>query len=110
MHFYASVRNDTRYWRYFRNNSVLDLSYNKQEEIFLDIHARMIENFYSSKYGFHYIAAGMNYDPLDLMSPEAFKQGYEEGINIRNDWLTRIEELIKKEPTHFEYLKNKIYG
>lgn len=110
MHYYATARNDNEYWNHYRNNSILDLSYSKTEDIFLNIHARMIENFYSSKYGFHYIAAGMNFDPLELMSPKAFREEYQEAIKVRDDWVEKIKEEVKKEPTHFEYLKNKIYG
>ena len=110
LHFYATVRKDTKFWQHFRKNSILDLSYNDQKDIFLNIHARMVDRYNSSRFGWHYIAAGMNYDPIDLMSVDAFRDEYQEGIKLRNDWIEKIKEEIKKEPTHYEYLKEKIYG
>lgn len=109
-HFYATAREDTEYWRYFNNTSILDLCYAKHEDTYSNIHARMVENYYSSRFGLNYIAAGMNYDPFDLLADEAFIDEFKDAIKHRDAWVEKVEESAKKEPTHFEYLKEKIYS
>ena len=70
----------------------------------------MVENYYSSRFGLNYIAAGMNYDPFDLLADEAFTDEFKDAIKDRDAWVEKVEESAKKEPTHFEYLKEKIYS
>lgn len=108
-HFYATSRTDTEYWRYFYNTSLLDLSYNKDEGIRANMLARLEENWFNPGFGFHYIAAGMNYDPLDLISRDLVEDNIMDAIKTRDEWVDSVRDTVKKEETHYNFLKKHIY-
>tara|TARA_B000000557_G_scaffold3928_1_gene3106 strand:+ start:2515 stop:4044 length:1530 start_codon:yes stop_codon:yes gene_type:complete len=122
MHYFLSPRKDTEYWKHYSNRSPLTY-----EEMFDKvvrsprlyqefIHCWNISNAPNDLGGLTYIAAGLGYHPLA-------KSDYEYKIARREFTLEELREVkdryfqfrktvlrwLKKQPSHYQYLKERIY-
>ena len=61
MHYSLSHRNDTQYWRDVTNKSIAEL-----ELVQKVMKVKHIDHYFTIDGGMHYIATGMNYDPISM--------------------------------------------
>ena len=122
MHYYLSPRTDTEYWRFYSDRS--PMSY---EEMFDKvvrsprlyqefIHCWNISNAPKDLGGLPYIAAGLGYHPLTKtdfmykMSRGECDMAYLNEAKQRHLYYRRsVLKYLKKQPSHYEYLKKRIY-
>ena len=122
MHYYLSPRIDTPYWRHYSNGSPLshEQMFDKvvrSPRLYQEfIHCWNISNAPKDLGGLPYIAAGLGYHPLT-------KTDYNYKVNRRECDVSYLNELknrhfhyrksvlkyLKKQPSHYEYLKKYIY-
>jgi len=133
-HFYGTVRNDTEYWRWYSQelemgehwNTDLAGTYlgNHKDET-MDISRMRFATGSSASFSFpgwacvvagHHINLYSDYERqrLDQYDPMVNKEVWEKNIKeVINYWKernTKISLLADKSPTHYEYLKEKIYN
>tara|TARA_B100000161_G_scaffold237481_1_gene187882 strand:- start:464 stop:1027 length:564 start_codon:yes stop_codon:yes gene_type:complete len=122
MHYYLSPRTDTEYWRFYSDRS--PMSY---EEMFDKvvrsprlyqefIHCWNISNAPKDLGGLPYIAAGLGYHPLTKtdflykMSRGECDMAYLNEAKQRHLYYRRsVLKYLKKQPSHYQYLKKRIY-
>jgi len=122
MHYYLSPRTDTDYWRFYSNRSPMTY-----EEMFDKvvrsprlyqefIHCWNISNAPKDLGGLPYIAAGLGYHPLTKtdymykMSRGEFDMAYLNQAKDRHLYYRRsVLKYLKKQPSHYQYLKERIY-
>ena len=124
MHYAYSMRTDTPYWRWctqINNYMPQPLGPNKQKlSTWEDLSADMIANnkWYPNHNGISYIIAGHgirphSYDKLSEVLNQQINMTDDYYEKIREDWLQHdknMVEYVKTLPTHYEYLRDKIYG
>ena len=122
MHYYISPRNDTEYWRHYSNKSPLtyDEMFDKvvrSPRLYQEfIHCWNIANAPRDLGGLVYIAAGLGYHPLTKtdykhkMARGEFNMAYlEEAKDKHFHYRKSVLRWLKKQPSHYEYLKQRIY-
>ena len=122
MHYYLSPRTDTEYWRHYSNKSPLsyDMMFDKivrSPRLYQEfIHCWNIANAPKELGGIPYIAAGMGYHPLTKtdyeykMARGEFSLGYLNEVKDRHfHYRKNVLKYLKKQPSHYEYLKQRIY-
>ena len=110
MHYSLSVRDDTQYWRDVRERSLIHL-----KDVPPMMEAKMRDHFLNPYGGMHYIATGLNWQPVSLLDVE--QMVYDpETEKIDEEWTKHLEtnkkkwqEKIKKMPTQYQYLKDNIH-
>lgn len=121
-HYALSMRHDTPYWKKITGELTFSESMNKMESELYTSHPgfanRMHRNraFGHDMSGIVYIAAGMGYNPIDVVNKDFTDNkyheldGYEE--SVYGTWLQHKEEVMKEIdslPTHYQFLKDNIY-
>ena len=122
MHYYLSPRTDTEYWRLYANQSPLtyeqmfDKVVRSPRSYQEFIHCWNIANAPKDLGGIPYIAAGMGYHPLAKSDYEykiarkEFSLGYLNEVKDRHfHYRKNVLKYLKKQPSHYEYLKQNIY-
>ena len=122
MHYYISPRIDTPYWRHYTNKSPLsyDEMFDKvvrSPRLYQEfIHCWNIANAPKDLGGLTYIAAGLGYHPLTKtdykhkMARGEFTLGYLNEVKDRHfHYRKSVLKWLEKQPSHYEYLKKKIY-
>ena len=122
MHYYLSPRIDTPYWRNFSNKSPLtyDEMFDKvvrSPRLYQEfIHCWNIANAPKDLGGLPYIAAGLGYHPITKtdykhkMARGEFSLAYLKEAKDRHfHYRKTVLRYLKKQPTHYEYLKKYIY-
>ena len=122
MHYYLSPRTDTEYWRFYSDRSPMS-----HEEMFDKIvrsprlyqefiHCWNISNAPKDLGGLPYIAAGLGYHPLTKTDYEykisrgEFDMAYLNEAKQRHLYYRRsVLKYLKKQPSHYQYLKQRIY-
>jgi tryptophan halogenase len=105
-HYALSQRQDTQYWEDLFNKKY-EIDGEEKNQIYgLKLYSR--EFFRYGKYnfldkGFHYISAGMNFNPTisESCNPEEVKKLCDQ----KNEWKRKVNDL----PLMFDYLKRHIY-
>jgi len=121
-HYYLSPRTDTEYWRFHTNKSPLtyDQMFDKlirsprmYQEL---IHCWNISNAPKDLGGIPYIAAGMGYHPLTKtdyeykMARGEFSLGYLNEVKDKHfHYRKNVLKYLKNQPSHYEYLRQRIY-
>ncbi|SVC30568.1 uncharacterized protein METZ01_LOCUS283422, partial [marine metagenome] len=133
-HFYGTVRNDTEYWRWFSQELEMGEHWNSDfngtplgtsKDETMDI-SRMRFRFGTSNIftidgmacvvAGHHINLYSDYERqrLDFYNPDFdkkfWKRNIEEVINYWKERNKKVSLLADKSPTHYEYLKEKIYN
>ncbi len=111
MHYSLSHRNDTQYWRDIKNKSIAELKLVQKV-----MQAKHIDHYFTVDGGMHYIATGMNYDPISMT--DIFTRKYEIGTDrIDENYIAefdrnkdRWKDKAEKETTLYQFLKDNIYG
>ena len=122
MHYYLSPRTDTEYWRHFANQSPLtyeqmfDKVVRSPRSYQEFIHCWNIANAPKDLGGIPYIAAGMGYHPLAKSDYEykiarkEFALAYLKEVKDRHFHYRKVVlRWLNKQPSHYQYLKQKIY-
>ena len=122
MHYYISPRTDTEYWRHYSNKSPLtyDEMFDKvvrSPRLYQEfIHCWNIANAPRDLGGLVYIAAGLGYHPLTKtdykhkMARGEFNMAYLEEVKQKHfHYRKSVLRWLKKQPSHYEYLKQRIY-
>jgi tryptophan halogenase len=122
-HYALSCRHDTPYWQHVSSKTTYDSKmYNfvpGLESAHKDMAFRMHRTrlFSTDMSGIVYIAAGMGYNPVDLawLRHEDAKymekdQYWEEAYQKWLDHRDRVMERINQMPTHYQFLKDRIYS
>ena len=122
MHYYLSPRTDTEYWRHFANQSPLtyeqmfDKVVRSPRSYQEFIHCWNIANAPKDLGGIPYIAAGMGYHPLTKTDYEykiarkEFALAYLKEVKDRHFHYRKVVlRWLNKQPSHYQYLKQKIY-
>jgi tryptophan halogenase len=121
-HYALSMRNDTPYWKQVTGgityskamNEFLPQMYNGYPDLAVRQHRTRVYNQDMS--GIIYIAAGMNYNPIDTTHKAYLDMkfmetpGYE--TDVYNTWLKHRDEVLQeiaKMPTHYQFLKDNIH-
>jgi tryptophan halogenase len=110
MHYGLSVRNDTPYWQDVREKSLKELSSIKDTMLVRDNEYNL--NPYS---GYHYIATGLNWQPVSLQ--DVITGEYNTELQLLDEQTTDILETNKQEwlkkvaqmPSCYQYLKENIH-
>jgi len=134
-HFFGSVRDDTEYWRWYTQELEMESDWNNYSS---GVHLRFSkdETMDLSRNRLHYtfctinlLSAGMQCitvgHHINLYSDftrkriqyqfpetdrEFWKEKIKEALNYWKDRNKKINLLADKSPTHYEYLKEKIYN
>ena len=122
MHYYLSPRTDTEYWRHFANQSPLtyeqmfDKVVRSPRSYQEFIHCWNIANAPKDLGGIPYIAAGMGYHPLAKSDYEykiarkEFALAYLKEVKDRHFHYRKVVlRWLNKQPSHYQYLKQRIY-
>ena len=122
MHYYLSPRTDTEYWRHYSNKSPLsyDMMFDKivrSPRLYQEfIHCWNIANAPKDLGGIPYIAAGMGYHPLTKtdyeykMARGEFSLGYLNEVKDKHfHYRKNVLKYLKDQPSHYEYLRQRIY-
>ena len=122
MHYYLSPRTDTEYWRHFANQSPLtyeqmfDKVVRSPRSYQEFIHCWNIANAPKDLGGIPYIAAGIGYHPLAKSDYEykiarkEFALAYLKEVKDRHFHYRKVVlRWLNKQPSHYQYLKQKIY-
>ncbi len=122
MHYYLSPRTDTEYWRHYSNKSPLsyDMMFDKivrSPRLYQEfIHCWNIANAPKDLGGIPYIAAGMGYHPLTKtdyeykMARGEFSLGYLNEVKDKHfHYRKNVLKYLKNQPSHYEYLRQRIY-
>ena len=122
MHYYLSPRTDTEYWRHYANQSPLtyeqmfDKVVRSPRSYQEFIHCWNIANAPKDLGGIPYIAAGMGYHPLAKSDYEykiarkEFSLGYLNEVKDRHfHYRKLVLRWLGKQPSHYQYLKQRIY-
>ena len=122
MHYYLSPRTDTEYWRNFSNKSPLSYEHMfdkvvRSPRLYQEfIHCWNISNAPKDMGGLPYIAAGLGYHPITKvdyeykMAREEFTIGFLNEVKERHfHYRKSVLKYLKKQPSHYEYLKQRIY-
>jgi len=114
-HYAYSKREDTHYWKDISNKSFLKLA--KSDSIEKDISVRYDigsngHMFFNSDYGEHYIYTGMNFYSLTKKNMRTYENINEikKQNEYRDDLVNKWNNVAKMQPTHLQYLKDKIYN
>lgn len=127
-HYALSMRNDTPYWQEVSGNvkysrvmanvsNLSGLSHDIQSTSDLGFRLHRTRKFDQNMGGIVYIAAGMGYNPVEsnflryedrrmMESPEIRRPVYENWLKHRDEVLEHIKTL----PTHYEFLRDTLYG
>ena len=110
MHYSLSHRNDTQYWRDVTNKSIAEL-----ELVQKVMKVKHIDHYFTIDGGMHYIATGMNYDPISMtdiltrqyeVETDTIDENYVAEFDInKNRW----KENALLAPTLYKFLKEYIY-
>lgn len=112
LHYALSNRSDTQYWKDVRNKRYLSVA--KSNDIRQCIMDRMDENYAFDNTGIHCISTGMNYYGVnrhitdDIITP--YKDQVYQHIQRREMEVAHWNNLCKKHPSLYEYLKENIHG
>jgi flavin-dependent dehydrogenase len=123
IHYALSRRTDTPYWQEIFNKTfnqdMVDLKVTKMTGYFDLANQYMFDWNFNSAYpsGTHYIATGMNFNPIDSMRLDVMeflhRRNYKELIDSANSiWeynKQKWEAAAEASPSHYHYLKNTIY-
>ena len=122
MHYYLSPRTDTEYWRHYSNKSPLSYEHMfdkvvRSPRLYQEfIHCWNISNAPKDMGGLPYIAAGLGYHPITKvdyeykMAREEFTIGYLNEVKDRHfHYRKSVLKYLQKQPSHYEYLKQRIY-
>jgi len=123
MHFALTQRNDTQYWRDIQEREYCKDLYTGKPTIytgFMDACNKRFNQFYyePTPGGLDCIAHGMHWFPTDWMSIKHAKcgidttfmhSGWERGKKQTFDVIKRQMKVVKKMPTYYDFLANKIY-
>ena len=101
MHYALSHRNDTEYWKFVTSRSILNtrecLSNLQSQQLFHQtIYGRRYKKELSSDYGVHCLAAGMNYNPIDIFE---LKKQFSPNHDLAKEFSKIVEkhEILKKQ-------------
>jgi len=111
MHYSLSHRDDTQYWRDVRERSIAEL-----ELVQKVMKVKHIDHYFTIDGGMHYIATGMNYDPISMT--DILTKQYELDTDIIDEKYVatfdtnknRWKNNAKKELTLYKFLKENIHG
>jgi tryptophan halogenase len=121
-HYYLSPRTDTEYWRFHTNRS--PMTYEQMFDKLIRsprmyqelLHCWNISNAPKDLGGLPYIAAGLGYHPiaktdyLYKMAREEFTLAYLNEIKTKHfRYRKSVLKYLRTQPTHYEYLKRRIY-
>ena len=121
-HYYLSPRTDTEYWRFHTNRS--PMTYEQMFDKLIRsprmyqelLHCWNISNAPKDLGGLPYIAAGLGYHPiaktdyLYKMAREEFTLAYLNEIKTKHfRYRKSVLKYLRTQPTHYEYLKQRIY-
>jgi tryptophan halogenase len=122
-HYALSMRNDTPYWQAVTGGTTYDQAMidqtlavdNTNQSLAIRLHRQ--KNFGAEMSGIIYIAAGMGYNPVNVPTLRYDdyryheKDGYWEEVYAK--WVQHHKEVmprIDKLPTHYQFLKDRIYS
>jgi tryptophan halogenase len=122
-HFALSERDDTPYWKYVTE----ELDYTNDDSTEWNVITKLIPlevtkdinwNCFDNMSGLPFIMAGFNYNPVTKFNLELwFKENVNWMVEFSEELKLNLEkekednkEYIHKLPTHYEFLKNKIYN
>jgi hypothetical protein len=123
IHYALSNRNDTEYWRNNLNKNwcenLINLKPTHLNGLFSAAAMRSHDYHYQPASGLHCIAAGMHWPPTDLTTAmflnnnqnyDEYKKEWEPYIQQLNTRKKVWNDLIKNEPSLFQFLKDNIYN
>lgn len=124
MHYAFSQRNDTPYWRWATTKHEYDPdmfnTLRRTDEVWFSLAGNLDRNTYNESLGgMNYILSGMGVRPISTLDHARMRRAFdkietdEDILNIRDGYLNyrnKMEEYIKTLPSHYEYLRDNIYG
>lgn len=117
LHFSLSLREDTNYWKDIKNKGIT----NDQNTIYQNtLHPLMFDKIYNNGYntnsGMHFIATGMNWNPINVNSikyankdPNFNFKIFDDDIKSISDHKENIYNQIKNGETLEEFMSKTIY-
>lgn len=120
-HYALSIRDDTQYWKDIQErefiSNLTDLTPSLTFGFKSTVFERLQKFQYDPTQGFHCIAAGMNFNPCDLVSLKTYN--YVPGVSLKDMFQPHVlatnthketwKDVVKNYPSMYLYLKTHIY-
>lgn len=124
IHYVFSQREDSEYWKQIKYNlnmvpeSWITDGMVRTPRLYMEfIHCANVTNRFSDMSGTLYIAAGMGYNPIgktelqyEISKKNLDIDALENTIALHNKYKKQVLKHLKRCPSHFEFLRDNIYG
>lgn len=118
LHFSLSLREDTNYWKDIKNKSIIqDENTIYQDTLHPLIFNKIYNNYFPQNSGMHFIATGMNWNPINTNVVKYANKQHDFDFNVFNDEIKQIDkhkstiyDEVKKGKTLEEFMIKTIYS